>query len=130
MKKLIFFFVLGSAFYSCINIEESNYNGKSPRYQFVDQDSLNSEMHKYRFFWVKNYALHKKIFHENVLEIMCESIIDSIQLTKVDLEFAVGSSKWDIQFVAHLEWFSQNPNEVIIHNVINSNSKKVLLNCN
>lgn len=109
VNKILLFTIL-IANLSCLHAEEGNYHGKSPSYKIRESKNGGQMITKERFFWVKNYWNNEEKLDELAIEIMCESLIDSLKINDSQLYFATGGSKWDIEYVGNYKWSISQPN--------------------
>jgi hypothetical protein len=65
---------------------------------------------------VENYKNVKKSgnkLDQIALELICESLGDTVNIVALSLEFATRGSKGDIKPIASFRWYYEKPNEVI-----------------
>jgi len=112
MDKALLLLLLALNISSCLYTEENNYNGESPSYKMKELKNGKQIVIKRRFFWVKNYWNNEKKLDVLVLKLMCESLVDSIEITNIELDFATGGSKWDIKPLESYKWNIIEPNVI------------------
>ncbi|MEN0047967.1 MAG: hypothetical protein AAF806_12980 [Bacteroidota bacterium] len=111
MNKILLFSIL-TINICCLHAEGGNYNGKSPSYHIRELENGEKIVKKTRFFWVRNYRNNEKKLDALVLKLMCESLVDSLNITEVELELATGGSKFDIELLESYKWNVSKPDTI------------------